>query len=316
MSRCLTPGLPSPNSEEEVSCRSLVALALPARTRTQSRSEPGLWGRSLRCGAPAPAERSGQRCGSQVTLPSSAGVQLLPPRPGSRIPEGQPGPPSLGSGHSPTDAAESQAQSPVTPEPSVASGLGARKLCPRTVQVKLGSEGGLPSVTPVPCAGLSHSRPQFPHTNFSLLIQSFRNPAFIARLAPGVWRANTRDPRKCLMTLTRTGPEGWDSIIRGVHTSKPDFDGLWVQVWKETTGEQTWEAGPSDTSLSLSQSPERPAALGRDPRMSLLHPNPQFSRLGTPKGTIFRPLAKWEREFGGVGTESSPCARRSATRTK
>lgn len=235
--------------------------------------------------------------------------------PGIEDPEGQPEPPSLGSCRSPTDAAESQAQSPVTPEPSVVSGLGARKLCPRTAQVKLGSEGGLSSVNPVPCADLSHYRPQFPHTNFSRLIQSFRNPAFIARLAPGVWRANTRDPIKCPVTLTRTGPEGWDSIIRGQHTSKPDFDGLWVQVWKETTEGQTWGAGPSDTFLSLSQSPERPAALGRDPRMSLLHSNPQFSRLGTPKGTTFRPLAKWERESWG-GTASSPRARRSATRTK
>lgn len=72
-----------------------------------------------------------------------------------------------------------------------------------------------------------------------------------------------------------------------------------MQVWRETTGGQTWEAGPSDTSLSLSQSPERPAALGRDPGMSLLHPNSLFSRLGTPKGTTFCPLVKWERESRG-----------------
>lgn len=72
-------------------------------------------------------------------------------------------------------------------------------------------------------------------------------------------------------------------------------------MWRETTGGQTWEARPSDTSLSLNQSPERPAALGRDPRMSLLHPSPQFSRLGTPKGTTFRPLVKWERESWGGG---------------
>lgn len=56
-------------------------------------------------------------------------------------PEGQPEPPSLRSGRSPTDAAESEALSWVTPEPSEASGLGARKLCPETIQVKLGSEG-------------------------------------------------------------------------------------------------------------------------------------------------------------------------------
>lgn len=108
-----------------------------------------------------------------------------------------------------------QAQSPVTPEPSAASGPGARKLCPETAQVRLGSDRGLPSVAPVPCAGPSYSRPQFPHTNFSRVIRSFRSPAFVARLAPGVWRANTRDPRKCPTTLSRTGPEVWDSIIRG-----------------------------------------------------------------------------------------------------
>lgn len=54
-----------------------------------------------------------------------------------------------------------------------------------------------------------------------------------------------------------------------------------------------------DTSLSLSQSPERPVAhSGRDPRMPLLYPSPHFLQLGTPKGTTFRSLAKWERESG------------------
>lgn len=55
-------------------------------------------------------------------------------------------------------------------------------------------------------------------------------------------------------------------MIHGEHTPKLDFDGLRVQVWTETTVGQTWEARPSDTSLSLSQSPERPAALGRRPQ--------------------------------------------------
>lgn len=64
--------------------------------------------------------------------------------PGIENPEGQPEPPSLGSGRSPTDAAESEAQSRVTSEPSGASGLGARKLCPETSQIKLGSEGVFP----------------------------------------------------------------------------------------------------------------------------------------------------------------------------
>lgn len=304
MSRCLTPGLPSPKSEEEVSWRSLVAQALLASPRTQSQaSGDGAWDWGS----------SARRVEWPEVRISGHAAELhwgaAPSTPGIEDPEGQPEPPSLGSGRSPTDAAESQAQSPVTPEPSVASGLGARKLCPETAQVKLGSEGGLSSVVPVPCAGLSHSRPQFPHTNFSRPIRSFPNPAFVARLAPGVWRANTRDPRKCPTTLSRTVPEGWDSVRRGEHTSKPDFDGLRVQVWRETTGGQTWEAGPSDTSQSLSQSPERSAALGRDPRMSLLHPNPQFSRLGNPKGTTFRPLAKWERETWGGGVRRAPHAR-------
>lgn len=64
--------------------------------------------------------------------------------PGIEDPEGQPEPPSLRSGPSPTEAAESEAQSRVTPEPSGASGLGALKLCPETAQVKLGSEGVFP----------------------------------------------------------------------------------------------------------------------------------------------------------------------------
>lgn len=85
MSRCLTPGLPSPKSEEEASWRSLVAPVQPVRPRTQSQAS-GDGARDV--GAPAPAEWSGQRCGSQVTLPSSAGVQVPPPRPGSRIPRG------------------------------------------------------------------------------------------------------------------------------------------------------------------------------------------------------------------------------------
>ena len=72
--------------------------------------------------------------------------------PGIKDPEGRLELPSLGSGPSPADAAESQAQSPVTPGQSGASGLGARKLCPETAQVKLGSDRGLPSVVPVPCA--------------------------------------------------------------------------------------------------------------------------------------------------------------------
>lgn len=107
-------------------------------------------------------------------------------------------------------------------------------------------------------------------------------------------------------------------MIHGEHTPKLDFDGLRVQVWTETTVGQTWEARPSDTSLSLSQSPERPAALGRDPRMSLLQPKPQFSRLGTPQRYHIpsaSQVGKRECVCWG-GTASSPRARRSATRTK
>lgn len=137
MSRCLTPGLPSPKSEEEVSWRSLVAQALLASPRTQSQaSGDGAWDWGS----------SARRVEWPEVRISGHAAELhwgaAPSTPGIEDPEGQPEPPSLGSGRSPTDAAESQAQSPVTPEPSVASGLGARKLCPETAQVKLGSEGG------------------------------------------------------------------------------------------------------------------------------------------------------------------------------
>lgn len=120
-------------------------LAVPCRSGSACASpypEPGLWGRSVRwrVSSARRAEWPEVRISGHASelcwgaVPSST--------PGIGDPEGQLEPPSLGSGRSLTDAAESEAQSPVTPEPSGASGLGARKLCPETAQVKLGSERG------------------------------------------------------------------------------------------------------------------------------------------------------------------------------
>lgn len=176
MSRCLRPGLPSPNGEEEVSWRSLVARALPARPRTQSQaSGDGAYDLGLPRSQSRMARGEDLRSRFRALLGCSS---LLHTR--DRGSRGAAGAAEPRSGRSLIDAAESQAQSPVTPETEWSLWPWELGNCLKQLRSSWGRRGGLPSVAPVPCSGLFYSRPQFPHTNFSRLIQSFPNPAFVA----------------------------------------------------------------------------------------------------------------------------------------
>lgn len=111
------------------------------------------------------------------------------------------------------------------------------------------------------------------------------------------------------MTLSRTGPVGGDSSIGGEHTPQPEFEGLWVQILRETCGDKLGKPD-RDTSRSLS-----PVSRATDstlwPRLQHATPPPR-SPLLTGRNPQRRYISLANRVGTRVGSGCSELPTRSA----
>lgn len=190
----------------------------------------------------------------------------------------------------------------------IARGAGQSAPWPRPPSSSQAGEQGSAFCTPNPCPYLSYARPQCRHTNFSGTCPFPGDPAAVpcteatACFESLLWRAHPHSPRPENDPKSLSGiiQEGWGAI-RGGHKPKPEFWGLWVQIWGEKMrgklGEPERDTSLSSDTVSRATAQQtRPATSGccawtQVPASHSSEP-PQEAPLGPPAE------GEWERGEG------------------